>query len=414
MKKVLFVTYGGGHVNIVIPIAKEIEKHDDIEYSIVAFTTAIPVLEVSGLKFKTLIDYLPFFKDSKKIIDIGYSLASQYHNPDVGFSIEETSAYLGCSMYDLIKKIGKEKALEKFNKDGRKAFCPTSIMQQILKIEQPDILVTTVPYRMEKAAVLEAKQFNITTVFIHDVHFIQSFLENKNVYQSVNIHFVMNKLVKRQLINYGIEENKIFVTGQPAFDYLLEPICKNKNDIYKEFGLSPEKKTIVWIADNSKVLTKTYFNEITKVINRFKEYQFIIKMHPGEENINVFRKIYEKNKDNTVLLHKVNNKELIYIGDLFLVALSTMGLEISRGGKDMICLDYDNLWENLFKEYANKYRYDILNLGLLVKENDELSNVISNMLNNDKLRNHFYDKRSEIFPNKYRASLYCYNLLMNV
>lgn len=91
-----------------------------------------------------------------------------------------------------------------------------------------------------------------------------------------------------------------------------------------------------------------------------------------------------------------------------------MGLEISRMNKDMICLDYDNLWENLVKENVNKYRYDVLNLGLLVKENDELSSVISTMLNNDKLRNYFDDKRAKIFPNKYRASLYCYNLLMNV
>lgn len=411
MKKVLFVTYGGGHVNIVIPIAKEIEKHDDIEYSIVAFTTAIPVLEVSGLKFKTLIDYLPFFKDSKKIIDIGYSLASQYHNPDVGFSIEETSAYLGCSMYDLIKKIGKEKALEKFNKDGRKAFCPTSIMKQILKIEKPDIVVTTVPYRMEKAAVLEAKELGIKTVFIHDFNFIES----DDLFKIVDIHCVMNKIVKNQLMNFGIVENKIFVTGQPAFDYLIDPVIKRQDDeIYREFNLSSNKKIIVWIADNSKVLTKTYFDEIAKIIKKFKEYQFIIKMHPGEENIEKFENLSKNDNKNTFLIHRCNNKELIHIGDLFLVGVSTMGLEISRAGKNMICLNYDNLWENLFKENANKYRYDILNLGLLVKENDELSNVISNMLKNDKIRNHFDDKRTEIFPNKHRASLYCYNLLRNI
>lgn len=410
MKKVLFVTYGGGHVNLVMPIAKEIERHNELDYKILALTTAIPYLENSGLKYKTLLDYLPMLQNNKEIINIGNKLAPQYHNPDAGFSIEQTSAYLGSSMYDLIKKIGEKKAFEKFETEGRKAFCPTSIVKQILKIEKPDIVVTTVPYRMEKAAVLEAKEAGIKTVFIHDLHFVKQ----NYLYNIVDANFVMNEFVKDELIGYGVAESKIYVTGQPAFDYLLEPINKSKSEIYNEFELSPEKKTIVWIADNSKVLTKTYFDEISKVIERFKEFQFIIKMHPGEENIDIFKNICKKNKDNTKLLHRCNNKELIYVGDLFLVGLSTMGLEISRMNKDMICLDYDNLWENLVKENVNKYRYDVLNLGLLVKENDELSSVISTMLNNDKLRNYFDDKRAEIFPNKQSASSYCYNLLRNI
>lgn len=410
MKKILFVTYGGGHVNIVIPIVREIEKHNNMDYQILALTTAIPYLENSGLKYKTLLDYLPILQNNKEIINIGNKLASEYHNSDAGFSIEQTSAYLGCSMYDLIKKLGEKKALEKFEIEGRKAFCPTSIIKQILKIEKPDIVVTTVPYRMEKAAVLEAKELGIKTVFIHDLHFVKQ----NYLYNIVDANFVMNEFVKDELIGYGVAESKIYVTGQPAFDYLLEPINKSKSEIYNEFELSPEKKTIVWIADNSKVLTKTYFDEISKVIERFKEFQFIIKMHPGEENVDIFKNICKKNKINTLLLHRCNNKVLIYIGDLFLVGLSTMGLEISRMNKNMICLDYDNLWENLVKENVNKYRYDVLNLGLLVKENDELSSVISTMLNNDKLRNYFDDKRAKIFPNKHSASSYCYNLLKNI
>lgn len=410
MKKVLFVTYGGGHVNIVIPIAKEIDKNDDIEYSIVAFTTAIPVLKVAGLKFKTLIDYLLYLKDSKKIIDIGDSLASQYHNPDAGFSIEETSAYLGCSMYDLIKKIGKEKALEKFNKDGRKAFCPTSIMQQILKIEQPDILVTTVPYRMEKAAVIEAKKMGIKTVFIHDLHFVKQ----NNLYDIIDIHCVMNKFVKNQLTSYGIKENKIFITGQPAFDYLLEPVNKNKNEIYREFNLSSQKKTIVWIADNSKVLTKTYFNEITKVIEEFQEYQFIIKMHPGEENISIFENICAKNKENTILLHRCNNKKLIYIGDLFLVGLSTMGLEIKYLNKKLIVLDYDNLWEKRDGLLSKKSRYDYFGFGVLVNKVDELDKIILNILDKSLENDNIINKMKKFWQIKRKASKNIINLLTNL
>lgn len=386
MKKVLFVTYGGGHVNVVVPIAKEIDEND-INYSILALTTAIPYLKNTNLKYKTLSNYLPMLNNSQKILNIGNKLAEEYHNPEAGFSIEETSAYLGCSMYDLIQKVGEKDALTKFYAEGRKAFCPTVIMQQILKIEQPDVLVTTVPYRMEKAAVIEAKKLGIKTVFIHDLHFVKQ----NNLYDIIDIHCVMNKFVKEQLISYGIDENKIFITGQPAFDYLLKPMNKSRNGIYKEFGLLPQKKTIVWIADNSKVLTKTYFNEIAKVIKKFKEYQFILKMHPGEENINIFENLCKENKENTILLHRCNNKEMIYIGDLFLVGLSTMGLEIAYLNKKLIVLDYDNLWEKRDGLLYKKSRYDYLGFGVLVNKIDELDKMILDILDkyleNDKIIN---------------------------
>lgn len=410
MKKVLFVTYGGGHVNIVMPIAKEIEKHGDIDYQILALTTAIPYLETSGLKYKTLLDYLYILNNNQEILNIGKKLAAEHHNPEAGFSIEQTSAYLGCSMYDLIEKIGKKKAFEKFESEGRTAFCPTSIMKQILKIEKPDIVVTTVPYRMEKAAVIEAKKMGIKTVFIHDLHFVKQ----NNLYDIIDIHCVMNKFVKEQLISYGIDENKIFITGQPAFDYLLKPINKSKNDIYKEFGLLPHKKTIIWIADNSKVLTNTYFDEIAKVIKELKEYQFIIKMHPGEENIDIFEKICKESNNNTILLHRCNNKELIYIGDLFLVGLSTMGLEISRMNKNIINLDYDNLWENREGNELKYFRYDICGLALLVSEIDELKYQINRCLYDKEVQNSLKNNREKFYFNITKASVKIINLLSEV
>lgn len=400
MKKILFVTYGGGHVNIVIPIVREIEKHNNMDYQILALTTAIPYLENSGLKYKTLLDYLPILQNNKEIINIGNKLASEYHNSDAGFSIEQTSAYLGCSMYDLIKKLGEKKALEKFEIEGRKAFCPTSIIKQILKIEKPDIVVTTVPYRMEKAAVLEAKELGIKTVFIHDLHFVKQ----NYLYNIVDANFVMNEFVKDELIGYGVAESKIYVTGQPAFDYLLEPINKSKSEIYNEFELSPEKKTIVWIADNSKVLTKTYFDEISKVIERFKEFQFIIKMHPGEENVDIFKNICKKNKINTLLLHRCNNKVLIYIGDLFLVGLSTMGLEISRMNKNMICLDYDNLWKKRDGLLYKNSRYDYLGLGILVNKTDDLSKTILNVLDKSFESKNIINERQKFWYSKNKVA----------
>lgn len=402
MKKVLFVTYGGGHVNIVKPIAKEIEKHNDINYQILALTTAIPYLENTGLKYKTLIDYLPMLKNSKEIINIGNKLARQYHNSAAGFSIEQTSAYLGCSMYDLIEKVGEEKALEKFNAEGRRAFCPTSIMKQILKIEKPDIVVTTVPYRMEKAAVLEAKDAGIKTVFIHDLYFIQK----NELYNNICVHFVMNDIAKKELMSYGIEKSKIFITGQPAFDYLLHHFNGSLTEIYQEIGINIGKKNLVWFVDNSPALNPIEVQEVEKAVRYFNNCNFIIKLHPNEKQIEKFMKNFNK-YNNVKVLHKYDNRKLLEIGEVFLVGKSTMALEISFFGKNLILMDYDNV----DSEYTKNYRPDRLNLAIPVLEKDKLISAIEMLMKNENIRLYLKNGRDMFFSKKEYAVKKCYEIL---
>lgn len=406
MKKVLFVTYGGGHVNIVKPIAKEIKKQGDIDYIILALTTAIPYLKTSGLKYKTLLDYLPILNNSQEILNIGKKLAMEYHNPYAGFSIEQTGVYLGCSMYDLIEKIGKKRALEKFDSEGRAAFCPTSIMQQILKIEKPDIVVTTVPYRMEKAAVLEAKKLGIKTVFIHDLHFVKQ----NDLYNIVDANFVMNEFVRNELIDSGVPENKIYVTGQPAFDYLLKPINKNKNDICNKLNINPSKKIIVWIVDNSCVLNNLSINEVINAIEYFRDYHFILKLHPNEENFYFFKNICLKYK-NTTILKKFNNRELLEIGDLFIVGVSTMGLEISCFGKDMLGLYINNVVLN----EKIQYRYDNLKIALpVIKQGDLIRRINDVFSNNNEIKKFLEINRKYFWNKKWLAAEKCYELLLKI
>lgn len=169
-------------------------------------------------------------------------------------------------------------------------------MKQILKIEKPDIVVTTVPYRMEKAAVLEAKKLGIKTVFIHDWYYIQ---KNK-LYNNVDIHFVMNDIAKKELVSYGIDKNKICITGQPAFDYLLQPFDDSLTEIYQDIGINIGMKNLVWFVDNSTALNPREIQEVEKAVRYFKNYNFIIKLHPNEENIEKFMNIFNKYSSKSV------------------------------------------------------------------------------------------------------------------
>ena len=404
MKKILFVTYGGGHINIVTSLVKEIEKHNDFDYNILALNTAIPYVQKTKLKYNTLVDFLPFFNNKERIIDIGKKLALKYHNPNAGFSIKETCAYLGCGMYDLEKKYGEENAIRKFQERGRNVFCQTTIMDQILDREKPTLVITTVSKRMELATVLEAKKRGIKTIFIHNLHYLHNcekiFLDN------IDYHFVMNKNVKSELINCGVNHERIFITGQPAFDYLLAPISETKRDICNKLSIDYKTIIIVWIVDNSIVLNDTTINEVVSAINYYKKYQFILKLHPNENNVQKFKKI-ALDYSNVIVLKDYDNRKLLEIGDVFIVGVSTMGLEISFYDKDIIELC---LKDDIFSDKNIKYRYDMLKIAIPVLNKGCLIKQINNIFT-DRVKNYLKSNRKIFWEQKGYAAHNCYQIL---
>ena len=54
VKKVLFVTYGGGHARMCIPVIKQLEADSDIKCEIMALTQGGPIMQSEGY------DYLSF------------------------------------------------------------------------------------------------------------------------------------------------------------------------------------------------------------------------------------------------------------------------------------------------------------------------------------------------------------------
>ena len=107
--RLLFVTYGGGHIDIVVRLLPWLDRLEDVEVRILALTTAAPRLEQTEWKFKRCIDYLPL-SGYEKAMEIGRELSQNLvgvtsggkWDDSLGISFEETCAYLGVSMVDLI------------------------------------------------------------------------------------------------------------------------------------------------------------------------------------------------------------------------------------------------------------------------------------------------------------------------
>ena len=50
-KKIVFVTYGGGHVNMLVPVIKELQKQDNLELIVLGLTTAGSVLKNNNIPY---------------------------------------------------------------------------------------------------------------------------------------------------------------------------------------------------------------------------------------------------------------------------------------------------------------------------------------------------------------------------
>lgn len=58
MKKVFYVSYGGGHANISRFIYKELEKDPQVEQEVLSLTVADKIFDRSAFTYKYLTDYL--------------------------------------------------------------------------------------------------------------------------------------------------------------------------------------------------------------------------------------------------------------------------------------------------------------------------------------------------------------------
>ena len=124
-KKVLFVTYGGGHAAMIVPVIRSLEKYTDIEIESLALTTGGAYFKRHGLPYKGYKDFIT--PEDTQALEYGEKLSAIHHNPESGIDEEETIAYLGLSYFELVQQHGEEKAAELWEQWARCFFAIKNI-----------------------------------------------------------------------------------------------------------------------------------------------------------------------------------------------------------------------------------------------------------------------------------------------
>ena len=123
------------------------------------------------------------------------------------------------------------------------------------------------------------------------------FWEIKHEY--VNMYFVANNEMKFGLINNGITESKIHVTGIPIDSNFLKEY--NKEEIYNSFGISSDKQTILIFGGGQFGMSNinSVFSSLLKIN---KDIQIIAIAGKSTKNKKKFEKLAKKSDKKVVIL----------------------------------------------------------------------------------------------------------------
>ena len=168
-KKILFVSYGGGHINIILPIYKKCIEYG-LKSDIIALTGAKLVTEslnIKSLGFKDFVEDI----EKKKIKEYGEKIINENHDSCSGIDKEDSIYYLGINWLENLERYGEEKTKRLYKKIKRHSFLPIKFFEKIIKKNNYDLIVTTNSPKSERAAIIAANRLNLKSIRLEDLFF---------------------------------------------------------------------------------------------------------------------------------------------------------------------------------------------------------------------------------------------------
>ena len=180
-------------------------------------------------------------------------------------------------------------------------------LNSLLQEFKPDLVISTHPFSTQMCAILKKREkidCKLATV-LTDYHIHPQWLI---LYEYVDYFFVSNEKMKKDMIEEGIFDEKIFVTGIPVSQKFSLPF--DKESIYNEFNLNSNKKTVLFFAGGEFGLGRnTTFMVLKALIRLFKDTQIIAISGKNEKMNKKFNELVEiTNSSDRVKILEYTNK----------------------------------------------------------------------------------------------------------
>lgn len=284
-KRVLYVTYGGGHARMLKPVIQRMTEDTNFEIHVLALNTAYD--ELKGLPVQ-LWQYRDFFGTDKDVIRYGEQCL-----PSLEKVIDraESVCYLGANFRDLVNRYGEAEAAKMFREGGRYIFEPYDSLQLILKKIGPDLVVTTNSPRSEKMAIVVARELGIPSVAFIDMFGIrcESWFRRNDF---ADLILVLSERVREYYIARGREPAHIAVTGNPSFDVLSRYYASHRDAIEAFRNTAPY--TVLWASQPEPAFLAEFGTKgdvdfplkaesvILAAMQEHPEWRLIARNHPSE------------------------------------------------------------------------------------------------------------------------------------
>ncbi|MCT4626537.1 hypothetical protein [Halodesulfovibrio sp.] len=331
--KILFCSYGGGHVTAILPVLK-VMKERGHECLYLALTTAGSVAERAETPHVKVIDYVDMADPHIQLW--GNRLAQRHHTDGKGITRDQSIAYLGTLFCDLAQEIGEDAAWERYERDGLNAFCPVRFMRDVLQKEQPDVVVATNSPRMEKAALRAAYQLGIPSLCMVDLF---GLLEESWLSRPDNGHVVSvaRPDVANRLVAAGRKREDIFLTGSPIFDQLVDPSLPVAGRKWREErGVAPDDVLIFWAEQpepSNPELPRCVRNHLADVCQK-NGWKLVVRLHPSSTDASK-----EVLPDGVLQSHAHEPlAHVIHACDVGVTLTSTVGWELLLSSKPLLVM----------------------------------------------------------------------------
>lgn len=338
--RVLFVTYGGGHVRMVLPVVRALQARGTVDVEVLALTTAHAFLAREGIAsigFRDLVT-----PADTQALAWGRELMAGQTHPDVDPA--ESEAYLGLSFSELVADRGLAAARQGFATLGRAAFKPVQVMGRAIARVQPDLVVATSSPRAEMAALLAARRHGVAAVCLVDLFAHE---EIKYIARPgyANRICVLDDHVRQRFIAAGRGADEVVATGNPAFDNLANPALLVAAGAWLAEQPWRQKRKILWVSQpeperhritgqaGDPALPGRVFETLAAIVARRSDWHLVVRPHPSQDAAQFKAahgvSISTQAQPLHVLLHAV---------DAVVCMTSTVGYEAALLGKPLVHL----------------------------------------------------------------------------
>lgn len=190
-------------------------------------------------------------------------------------------------------------------------------LNKLIKEIKPDLIISTHFFASEMCTVLKRKNklsCKIATVLTDYAPHGQWLVHH----EYIDYFFVAHSGMKSSLIEKGVDASKIFATGIPLSNKFL--LNYNKEDILEEFGLLPDKMTVLFFAGGSSHFARgTASNIFSSFIDDFPDIQVLTITGKSEHLKKEFEQLVEENNRGTsikVLPFTDKVPQLMQVSDL--------------------------------------------------------------------------------------------------